>query len=79
MQARASEAPREFLDRGARIDRLRERLVWAILVCPAIEIQAAIDRAEAKRSELQDQLPRPKNPPRLWGCFPVLPRCIAGR
>jgi len=52
-QARAAEAPRELLELAARIVRLRERLQHGDPDMAADELQAAIDRAEEKRRELQ--------------------------
>ena len=57
MQTRAVEAPRELTGLAARIDRLRERLKAGDPDMTADEIQAAIDRAEAKRRELEQQQP----------------------
>jgi site-specific DNA recombinase len=57
MQARAVEQPRELQELAARIERLRERLKHGDPDMTADEIQAAIDRAEAKRRELAEQQP----------------------
>ena len=57
MQTRAIEQPRELQELGARIDRLRDRLKRGDPDMAADEIQAAIDRADAKRRELQAQQP----------------------
>jgi hypothetical protein len=56
-RARATEVPRELQDITARIGRLRERLRRGDPDMPADELQAAIERAEAKRKELLDQEP----------------------
>jgi DNA invertase Pin-like site-specific DNA recombinase len=57
MQTRAIEQPRELQELDARIDRLRARLKAGDPDMTGDEIQAAIDRAEAKRRELQAQQP----------------------
>ena len=49
------EQPQELHELTARIERLRERLKQGDTDMPADEIQAAIDRAAAKRNELRDQ------------------------
>ena len=54
-QARATEAPRELEELDARIVRLRDRLKRGDPDMPEDELQAAIDRAEEKRRELQEQ------------------------
>ena len=53
MQTRVVEAPRELQELAARIERLRDRLRQGDPDLTADEIQVAIERAEAKRSELQ--------------------------
>jgi hypothetical protein len=53
MQARALEAPRELHELTARIERLRERLKHGDPDMTPADIQAAIDRAETQRRELQ--------------------------
>jgi DNA repair exonuclease SbcCD ATPase subunit len=55
MQTQAMEQPRELQELTARIERLRERLKQGDPDMTADEIQAAIDRAEEKRAELQGQ------------------------
>jgi DNA repair exonuclease SbcCD ATPase subunit len=55
-QARATEAPRELEELEARIARLRDRLKHGDPDMPEDELQAAIDRAEEKHRELQEQL-----------------------
>ncbi len=52
-QTRVVEAPQELQELVARIERLRDRLRQGDPDMTADEIQAAIERAEAKRSELQ--------------------------
>jgi len=53
MQTRSTELPRELL--AARIARLRERMKNGDPDMTVDELQAAIDRAELKRRELEDQ------------------------
>ena len=55
IQARATEVPRELEELDARIVRLRDRLKRGDPDMPEDELQAAIDRAEEKRRELQEQ------------------------
>jgi site-specific DNA recombinase len=55
MQTQALELPRELQELAARITRLREPLKNGDPDMPADELQAAIDRAEAKRRELHEQ------------------------
>jgi site-specific DNA recombinase len=57
MQSRAEEMPSELRELGARIDRLRERLKRGDPDMPADEIQAAIDRVDAKRRDIEAQQP----------------------
>lgn len=57
MQARATEAPKELQELAARIERLRERLRKGDPDMTADEIAAAIERAEGKRRELEQQQP----------------------
>ena len=52
-QARATKALRELEELDARITRLRDRLKRVDPDMPEDELQAAIDRAEEKRRELQ--------------------------
>jgi hypothetical protein len=70
MQTRAVEAPRELQELTARIERLRERLVKGDPDMPADELQAAIDRAEGKRRELQDQQPEAKRSAKVLSMLP---------
>jgi site-specific DNA recombinase len=70
MQARAVEAPRELQELGARIDRLRARLQKGDPDMPADEIQAAIDRADDKRRELQDQQPAARQSAKILAMLP---------
>jgi site-specific DNA recombinase len=53
----ATEAPAELQELTARIGRLRERLWQGDPDMTADEVQAAIDRAEAKRAELEARQP----------------------
>jgi hypothetical protein len=52
---KAAELPREVLEFQGRIARLRGRLKNGDPDMPADELQAAIDRAEGKRRELEAQ------------------------
>jgi site-specific DNA recombinase len=70
MQTRASAAPRELQEIAARIERLRERLVKGDPDMPADEIQAAIDRAEAKRQELAAEQPEAKQSAKVLSFLP---------
>jgi hypothetical protein len=69
-QARAAEAPRELEDLAARIERLRERLRRGDPDMTGDEIEAAIDRAEAKRRELQNQQPAAKQSAKILTMLP---------
>jgi DNA repair exonuclease SbcCD ATPase subunit len=69
-QARAAEAPRELEDLAARIERLRERLRRGDPDMTGDEIEAAIDRAEAKRRELQNQQPAAKQSAKILSMLP---------
>jgi site-specific DNA recombinase len=53
LQARVTEQPKELQELTARIERLRERLKRGDADMTPDEIQAAIERAEAKARELQ--------------------------
>jgi hypothetical protein len=55
MQARAIELPHELQELAARIARLRERLKNGDPDMPADELQAVIEKAEAKHRELHSQ------------------------
>ena len=67
---RATEAPKELQDLSARIERLRERLRKGDPDMPADEIQAAIERAEAKRRELEDQQPAARQSAKVLSILP---------
>lgn len=56
-QARAAEQPHELQEISARIDRLRPRLRQGDADITTDELQAAIDRAETKKRELEEQRP----------------------
>jgi site-specific DNA recombinase len=56
-QARAAEQPHELQEISARIDRLRARLRQGDADMTTDELQVAIDRAESKKRELEDQRP----------------------
>ena len=49
-----TEPPRELLELAARVERLRERLQHGDPDMTADELQAAVDRAEEKRRELEE-------------------------
>jgi hypothetical protein len=55
MQAQAIELPHELQELAARIVRLRERLKNGDPDMPADELQAVIEKAEAKHRELHSQ------------------------
>src|SRR5256885_14782280 len=61
---------RELQELCARIERLRERLKQGDADMAADEIQAAIDRAETKRRELEEQGPAAKPSSRLFTMLP---------
>ncbi len=58
--AKATEAPRELRELEARIERLRERLRRGDPDMAPDEIEAALERAEGKRRELEETLPEAK-------------------
>jgi site-specific DNA recombinase len=70
MQTRQAEAPRELQELTARIDRLRERLRKGDPDMTGDEIQAAIDRAVAKREELEAQRPEAKRSAKVLSILP---------
>lgn len=70
-QTRTQEAPRELAELVARIDRLRERLHRGDPDMAPDELQAAIDRAEAKRQNLLEAQPAAKESAKL---LTILPR-----
>jgi len=74
MQRAAVEAPRELRELTARIARLRERLRHGDPDMQPDELQAAIDRAEAKRKELENQQPVAKASAKVLS---ILPRAAA--
>jgi hypothetical protein len=64
MQTRAAETPQELEELAARIERLRDRLHRGDPDMTPDELQAAIERAEEKRRELQEQHHGLKSPSR---------------
>ena len=70
LEAQAVEAPRELQELTARITRLRERLKAGDPDMPADEIQAAIDRAEAKRQVLLEQQPAARHSAKVLKMLP---------
>jgi site-specific DNA recombinase len=72
--ARAGQRPRELNELIARIERLRERLKAGDPDMATDELQAAIDRAEAKRQELDGQQPLAKASAKVLS---ILPRAAA--
>jgi hypothetical protein len=70
MQERAAEAPKEIQDISARIIRLRERLKHGDPDMAPDEIQAAIDRAEEKRRELEAQQPEARAGAKVLSMLP---------
>lgn len=69
LRTQTTERPGELQELTARIDRLRERLKRGDPDMTSDEIQAAIERAEAKARELQDVEPTP-----AMRIFTMLPR-----
>jgi hypothetical protein len=69
-ETKAVDAPKELQELSARIARLRERLKVGDPDMPADELQAAIDRAEAKRQELIDQQPVAKQSAKVLNMLP---------
>ncbi len=69
-EKRASEMPRELQDIDARLGRLRERLQAGDPDMSADELQIIIERAEAKRRELADNLPEAKESAQILTLFP---------
>jgi site-specific DNA recombinase len=69
-QTRATEAPRELTGITERIGRLRERLKNGDPDMPPDELQAAIDRAEAKRRKLLDQEPAARHAAKVLTMLP---------
>jgi DNA repair exonuclease SbcCD ATPase subunit len=69
-ESKATEAPRELQELSARIARLRERLKSGDPDLPPDELQAAIDRAEAKRQELLARQPAAKHTDRVLNLLP---------
>lgn len=74
MHKRWSGAPVELVELNARLSRLRERLVNGDPDMALDEIQAAIDRAEAKRNELENAQPAAR---RSLNILSILPGAAA--
>ena len=72
--ARAAEAPRELQELDARLERLRERLRKGDPDMAPDEIQAAIDRAQAKRAELEAAQPAARRSAKI---LPMLTKAAA--
>jgi site-specific DNA recombinase len=70
MQTRAAEVPQELRELGARIERLRERLRKGDPDLAADELEAALERAEAKRRELEAQQPEAKASAKVLSMLP---------
>jgi site-specific DNA recombinase len=70
MQTRVAEAPRELQELVARLERLRERLRKGDPDMTADELQAAIDRAEEKRRDLEAQQPSARASAKLLSILP---------
>ena len=70
MQTRAAEAPKELQELTARIERLRERLRKGDPDLTGDELQAAIDKAEQKRRELEAQQPAAKASAKMLSILP---------
>jgi DNA invertase Pin-like site-specific DNA recombinase len=78
--ARAGDLPRELEELDARIMRLRERLKAGDPDLTPDELQAAIDRAEAKRRQVFDVQPTKRDNARLLAMLPrTAERSIASR
>jgi len=65
-----AEQPKELQELTARIERLRARLKSGDPDMTADEIQAAIDPAEAKRQELEQQQPAAKASAKVLSVLP---------
>jgi DNA repair exonuclease SbcCD ATPase subunit len=70
MQTRAAEVPKELQELTARIERLRERLRKGDPDMPPDELQAAIERAEQKRQELEAQQPSARASAKVLSVLP---------
>jgi DNA invertase Pin-like site-specific DNA recombinase len=70
MQKRSADAPQELLELNARLSRLRKRLVKGDPDMALDEIQAAIDRAEAKRTEIDNAQPAARRSLNIQSIFP---------
>jgi site-specific DNA recombinase len=69
-ETRAVEAPRELQELAARIERLRERLRAGDPDLPPDELQAAIERAEGKRRELEAEQPEARQSAKMLSILP---------
>jgi hypothetical protein len=74
---RAIEVPCELQELGARIERLRERLKHGDADMAADGIQAAIDGAEARHRQPEEQVPAKPSPDHPRACRPT--RVSSGR
>ncbi|HUN74406.1 MAG TPA: recombinase family protein [Steroidobacteraceae bacterium] len=70
MQDRTAEVPRELAELSSRIGRLRERLRTGDPDMTADEIAAAIERAEMKRRELEEQQPTARASAKVFSVLP---------
>ncbi len=69
-QARSAEQPKELQELNARIDRLRARLKAGDPDMTPDELQLAIERAEAKRRELEQHQPAAKETAKILSILP---------
>lgn len=69
-EVRVVEIPRELQELAARIERLRERLRAGDPDLPPDELQAAIERAEAKRRALEVEQPEAKQSAKMLSILP---------
>jgi site-specific DNA recombinase len=70
IQTREVDRPRELVELSARIDRLRQRLRHGDPDMTADELQAAIERAEGKRRELEGQRSDAAGAPAMLSILP---------
>ncbi len=70
MRVKAHEAPQELTELMARIERLRARLKAGDPDMTADEIGAAIERAEAKKRDLETKLPQGRGDKRVVDFLP---------
>jgi site-specific DNA recombinase len=69
-QAKETELPRELRELTARIERLHARLRQGDPDMDGDELQAAIDKAEGKRRELEAHQPEAKSSARIFAAIP---------